>query len=416
MTKVVYSRDVFPDIMEGIEKSTIVIHGARQVGKTTLMRLIVDNLIETKNVPLKQICFMDLEDPQLLQVCNAGYKSVIEYIEATGSDLSDKTFLLIDEIQYLDNPSSLIKLLTDHTSIHLMVSGSSSFEIKSKFKDSLVGRTLNFELFGLSFVEFLKFKNENIELEKINKNTPPAIHNRLKELFKEYCIYGSYPKIVLEKDITFKKKYVQQIIDTYVKKDIADIARVKDVRKFNSLLKILAQQTGGLININEMSRILGLSRETIEKYLFILEHTYVIKLVYPYSKNSKIEISKMPKIYFEDTGLMNIIAGFEFPNELNGHLFENGIYCHLRKLFKYLNYWRLKNGQEVDFIIKHKENMVPIEVKLHATAKLSSTRSFIKKYKVENGYQMGLSLFKQSESGRVIPIYPWQIYQFNIKN
>jgi len=135
--------------------------------------------------------------------------------------------VMIGEIQYLENPSSFLKLLADHHRyLKVIVSGSSRFEVKSKFKDSLVGRTVNFEVYPLSFEEFLGFKGVPFQ---------PAPHYtekktaELQSLYTEFSLYGGYPKIVLTDDVSIKERYLQQIIDTYIRKDIRDLADIKDV-------------------------------------------------------------------------------------------------------------------------------------------------------------------------------------------
>ena len=131
-------------------------------------------------------------------------------------DSREKVFVFIDEIQYLKDPSSFLKLIADHQKgIKLIVSGSSSFAIKTKFKDSLAGRTVNFEIFNLSFREFLLFKKYPFEEGKVY--TTKKI-DELRGLFREYVLFGGYPRIVLTPETERKEKYLQQIIDTYVKK------------------------------------------------------------------------------------------------------------------------------------------------------------------------------------------------------
>ena len=121
----------------------------------------------------------------------------------------------------------------------------------------------------------MDFKEIQIDLK-----TKSAFHETaLKELYKEYILYGGYPKIVLEKRIASKEKYLGQIVNTYLKRDIHDLAEIKQVQKFNRMLKILAERSGNLLNIAEISQTCGLARETVENYLFILENTYIIKLL-----------------------------------------------------------------------------------------------------------------------------------------
>ena len=291
------------------KKEIIVIHGARQTGKTTLLKMITDRLIKEKGVPRENIFYFDLEDFDLLDMCNKGHKQVIAYIESRTVEVKNKkVYLLIDEIQYLANPSSFLKILHDHyENLQLIVSGSSSFQIKSKFRESLVGRTVEFELFPLDFEEFIIFKGLDFNLSDPKTFKSQLVHKELGLHFKEYLIYGGYPRVVLEKSIEDKTIYLKQVIDTYIKKDIRDLGHIRDVNRFNKLLRVLADKTGALLNTLELSNTVAISRQTIEDYLFIMENTYVIKLIPPFFTNLRSEISKMPKIVFEDTGVANLL-------------------------------------------------------------------------------------------------------------
>ncbi len=196
----------------------IVLHGARQVGKTSILYYLEDQLKKDGNPTY----FIDLEDSRFVNLLNAGVAEFSRHLREEGlssAGQKGKVFVFIDEIQYLADPSSFLKLVADHhKNIKLIVSGSSSFEIKSKFKDSLVGRTVNFEIFNLSFKEFLSFNGYVFEEGKVytQKKT-----DELRALFKEYVLYGGYPKIVLTPEVYRKEKYLQQSIDTYVAKGAA---------------------------------------------------------------------------------------------------------------------------------------------------------------------------------------------------
>ena len=206
-------RNIISNISKYINtRDVIVLHGARQVGKTTIMKMLYNDIKISKY-------YFDLEDGRFLSVCNNGIEDILSFLQQKGiiKNKEDKCYIFIDEIQYLTNPSSLLKLTYDHhKNIKLIVSGSSSFNIKKKFKDSLVGRTVDFEVFPLNFEEFLVFKDEKIDLTK--KITNKVLINKLENLYKEFVICGSYPKIVLTNETEKKETYIQQIIDTYINK------------------------------------------------------------------------------------------------------------------------------------------------------------------------------------------------------
>ncbi len=389
----------------------IVIHGSRQVGKTSLMKYLIQNILKEKVIP-QNIVYMDLEDFVLLDTCNTGVDNTVNYLKSIGCDFTKRIFLFVDEVQYLDNPSSFLKLFHDRygSQVKLIVSGSSSFGIKSKFKDSLVGRIFSFELFGLDFEEFLWFKDVNYDLRQ---SLPGSLEPVLKEHYKEYVLYGSYPKVVLTESITKKELVLKQIINTYVKKDIFDLANIKNVKKFNDLIVLLSGQSSNLLNLNEVSNTLGLARDTLEKYLFMLENTYIIKQVSPYSRNIRIELTRMSEVFMEDTGLMNLLTHKTFTREITGALFETSIFSLLRRNADVDNiyYWRTSKGHEVDFIYEPKKGeLYGMEVKVRfSKQRLTSVDYFSKQYPATGLFVVTLDRLVAPPEG-IEALYPWELY------
>ncbi|MDO8340422.1 MAG: ATP-binding protein [Candidatus Woesebacteria bacterium] len=389
----IIKRDIFDKLESFLgTKNIIVLHGARQVGKTHIMYFI-EKFLQKRG---EETHYIDLEDSRFVEILDRGVDSFTAYLKGEG--VKNKVTVFIDEIQYLQDPSSFLKLIVDHhPEIQLIVSGSSSFNIKSKFSDSLVGRTVNFEIFPLSFSEFLRFK-------KINT----SMTDKLLSLYNEYMAYGGYPKIVLDDDIKHKEIYLQQIIDTYIRKDISDLANVKDTKKFNDLLKVLASFSGQLLKVSELSDICGLALQTINSYLEILEETYIIKLVSPFSTSAKVEIAKTPKIFFYDTGILQMLWFKRLQNGNVGNIFETSVFSELVKKFgiENINYWRNKNMNEIDFILNKNNEILPIEVKSNFSQfKKSKINSFLEKYKIKNFYVIGLLGEKNKEYYK----YPWEI-------
>jgi predicted AAA+ superfamily ATPase len=401
---ILYKREIVDQISKYIfTDDIIVLHGARQVGKTYILYYLA-KIIEDKG---EQAHFIDLEDSRLREIIDKGVPAFISYLKEEGLFSLKKIFIFIDEIQYLEDPSSFLKIIADHhKNIKLIVSGSSSFNIKTKFKDSLVGRTVNFNIFNLSFGEFLLFKNYYVDFKEI------YTEKKISELimfYEEYIKYGGYPKVVLTPEIEIKSKYINQIIDTYIKKDIRDLAEVKEIDKFNRLLEVLASQSGQLLNITELSNIVNLSKITLEKYLFLLEETYIIKLVRPFSKNKRKELFKTPKVFLFDTGLLNILWFKEFPKEILGSVFETSIFGELIKKYGINNvyFWRTSDKKEIDFILKDKNTPVPIEVKLNfAKVDILAMKYFSSEYSVDNYKTVALYGEKKDKPNTV---YPWEI-------
>ncbi len=392
----------------------IVITGSRQVGKTTLLKMILNEL------PDGQKMYLDLEDLRILEICNSGVEFFIQYLKLHGYNPQKRFYVGIDEIQYLENPSNFLKLLYDHhPSLKLIVTGSSTMEIKQKFKDSLTGRKIVFELDTFSFSEFLNFKSESLfkvkkRLGSIDqilkgqswKDWALVSTEFLPHLF-EYLTFGGYPKPCQEETQAIKTALIDEIYSSYVRKDIRDIGRITNISAFNNLIKLLAHQIGNLVNFKEISNTLQLNLVTTKKFLFLLENTFIISLCRPFFKNKRKEISKMPKIYFLDLGLRNAISGnFQWAESRQdlGALLENFVFLELKRQFKInekLHYWRTLAKAEVDFIIQLDDaSVVPVEVKALRLQKPAVSRSFhnfIQQYKPNQGIVINLNYVGQTE-------------------
>lgn len=396
-------RKIFDQIVPYIGDNTvIVLHGARQVGKTHIL-FYIQKWLTQKN---KKVLYFDLEYPELLTDFNLGVDVFISTLFSRGYAAGEDIYVLIDEIQYLDNPSPFLKIIADHyKNIHLIVSGSSSFNIKAKFSDSLAGRATSFEIFPLSFSEYLEFREAEITITKLPS---PSATARLVQLYKDFVIYGGYPRVILETDPAKKKQYLLQVIDAYIRKDIRDLAGVEDVRKFNNMLQVLASQSGKLLDMASLSRETTISYPTLVKYLTVLEETYVIKRVTPFSRSPSVEISKNPKIFFYDSGLQSLLWFNTFQSTILGSVFETNVFGELVKKYgrQSIRFWRTKAHQEIDFVIEKDNTVVPVEVKttfgqFHPRV----MESFSRKYQIQDWKTVGLEGEKPSPHF----YFPWEM-------
>jgi len=417
-------RKILPHISNFLNyKEALVIYGARQVGKTTIMKMLINELKTINNIPEEAIFYFDLEDLEMLELCNQGVDHLIRYIDArtaynsnsspASSNSKGKIYLFIDEIQYLNNASSFIKLMVDShpDRFKLVVSGSSVLDIKSKIKQSLVGRIVTFEVLGLDFEEFLWFKKKKYNLNKI-ADTDKKTQKELKQLFEEFIIFGAYPRIALISNLNNRRYYLKELIQTYIKKDIRDIGKIRNIMKFNNFLRILADQAGNLLNIDEIASSIGIARETVYDYLILLEGTYIARRLTPFFKNLRSELTKMPKIYFEDSGILNYLKYNEIVGKVSGELFENCIYAELRKAvgLEALRYWRTQSKQEIDFVIQHQRQLFTLEVKkIYSGQKTTSLEYFSQKYPNSNSFIITLEKRREAK-GNTLLLYPWGIY------
>ena len=369
------------------KKQYTIISGARQTGKTTLLHQIEQYLIEKK----RKTYFFNLEEMDILSDFNVNPENIFNYIK---TPLAEKIFVLIDEVQYLDNPSNFLKLLYDKfcDSIKIIATGSSAFYIDKKFKDSLVGRKRLFELYTLDFEEFIQFKTADDslleELSEIRKSDSyiSLKRNKLISLLNEYLIYGGYPAVVLADNDDEKLQLLKDILHSYLKKDIYE-ARIKNETKFYNLLTLLAHQNANLLNVHELSNTLKLSIPAVENYLYILRKSFHIQLIRPFYSNVRKEITKMPKLFFNDMGFRNMVINLfsPVPNRPDrGVLTENYVFIRLQQLYgsDKLYYWRTSEGNEVDFVVKQSLiNGRAVEVKYNmASLKISKYNKFIQNY------------------------------------
>lgn len=370
-------RDLTAEIEKHLQQDEVIlIIGARQAGKTTVLHQIED-IIKTQN----QTCyFLNLEDPEYLKLLNESPKNLFKIFSF---DLTQKTFVLIDEIQYLQDPTNFLKYFYDEyqTKIKIIATGSSAFYLDRKFKDSLAGRKKIFTLRILSFREFLRFKNENDLSQKDFNQLSLSEKEKIIFHYHEYLIFGGYPKVVLA-PLTEKEEVLKDIAYSYIKKDIFE-ANIKQEEVFFRLLKILAGQIGNLVNSSELATTLAVSRTAIEDYLFLMQKSFHLALVSPFYKNLRKEITKMPKAYFLDLGLRNfLLRDFKAFNERqdNGQILENALYNELLKNYspEEIKFWRTSQKQEMDFVVKEKN---AYEVKVNPKSfKKSSYRAFFQSY------------------------------------
>lgn len=314
-----------------VANKAILIFGARRVGKTILMKQI---LMKANS----KVLFMNGEDLDTLSLLESqsvsNYKRLLNGIE----------ILAIDEAQNIPDIGQKLKLIVDEVSgIKVIASGSSSFDLLNKAGEPLVGRSIQFLLFPFS-------QNELTDKENVLQ-----VHQNLEERI----VYGYYPEVVLMNDLGQKKDYLKNIVNSYLLKDILVLDGLKNSKKMLELLKLIAFQIGSEVSYDELSRQLGLSRNTVEKYLDLLSKVFVIYKLGAFSRNLRKEVSKAGKWYFYDTGIRNaIISNFSLLSQRldNGQLWENYLINERIKQNFYFNqdksfyFWRTYDGQEIDLI------------------------------------------------------------------
>ena len=309
----------------------VVIYGARQVGKTTLVNDVIKNIgLKTLTVNADQSKYLDIfSELDLNRLRN--------FVE--GYEL-----LFIDEAQRIPEIGIGLKIILDNfENLKVIVTGSSSLDFARKISEPLTGRVWTYKLYPISFYELSKFKNKY----------------DLDEQLEERLIYGSYPDVFSLNGDSNKIEYLQNLSDAYLYKDLLELGDIRNSHKIRDLLKLLAFQIGSEVSLSELGSSLGMGKDTVSRYIDFLEKSFVIFRLEGFSRNLRKEVTKMDKIFFYDLGIRNtLIDNLKPLKERNdvGQLWENFL---ISERVKYLSYtqnyasnyfWRLYTGAELDYI------------------------------------------------------------------
>lgn len=321
----------------------MLLFGARRVGKTKLLKQIVENFNGNSLI-------LNGEDNDVQALLSnksaAHYKSLF----------SDIDLLAIDEAQNVPDIGAKIKFIVDEIpSIRVIATGSSAFDLSNKAGEPLVGRSSTFMLTPFAFEEM--YTGNPVEsVSKIN----------------ERLVYGSYPDVVKAETLQEKQEYLKDMVSAYLLKDILTYDGVKNSSKMIELLRLIAYQVGSEVSNDELGRQLGISKNTVEKYLDLLSKVYIIYRLGGYSRNLRKEISKTSKWYFHDNGIRNAIIGDFKPVEIRqdtGILWENYIIservklCANHKSGKEFYFWRTYDQQEIDLLELDSNELQAYEIK-----------------------------------------------------
>lgn len=366
-------------------KEIVAVIGPRQAGKTTIINKILD---EIKDKKITRITFDNLE------ILNEFESDLELFIEKY---VLNSQILFIDEVQYSKNSGQKLKYIYDTYKIKIVLSGSSATEISLNTSKYLVGRIFIIELLTLSFQEFLSFKDAS--LSKLLYSNSPLNPQRIElceKYLKEYLLFGGYPQVVLLEDEEIKFEALKNIYNTYLLKEIKEILQFSEYFKLDKVVKLLSSQVSNLVNVSQLGNDTSLKTEEINSILFILENTYIIKLLQPFYRNKHTELVKANKVYFFDLGLRNILLNIRSLSQITnlGEMYENVVLCELIREDIDLKYWRNKSKSEVDFIVEVAHKVIPIEVKgrQNNTSLTRSYMSFIEKYDILEGFIFNLNL------------------------
>jgi predicted AAA+ superfamily ATPase len=292
-----------------------------------------------------------------------------QVLRLEGINYEQPNLIIFDEIQTLNDPSNLLKLLHDHfPALKIIATGSSSLQIKSKFSDSLAGRKHVYQLEPLSFDEFLLFRGEDrlrnlrqmhqmgeLKISELAALISP-FHSQFLSLFEEYLLYGGYPEVVLIKEQKEKLIKLDSIVSSYIQKDIREVANIENLSAYNHLLEYLAINAGAQFKLSSAQQVIGIASVTVKSYLNLLQETFIVDELRPFFTNKNKEISKTRKIFFKDTGVNNLLLKNFNPLKLRrdaGALYESYVFNALsrkKEVNSSLYFYRTQSKSEIDFI------------------------------------------------------------------
>ncbi len=320
-------------IIERLNNSNkvIIIYGSRQVGKTTLAQSILGK------VPLKSLC-INADNREFTDVLSSRELGKLKRL------VSSHDLVFIDEAQRIPDIGINLKIIHDQIpEVKVIATGSSSFELANITREPLTGRTWTYKLFPISLSE-LKLQHSTFEIEM-----------RLEELL----VFGSYPELFRYAGMDEKIEYLKELSSSYLYKDILELGDVRNSRSIYDLLRLLAYQIGSTVSINELSRQLGLSKDTVSRYIDLMEKAFILFRLPGYSRNLRKEIVKMDKVFFCDVGVRNAVIGnFNSISQRNdvGQLWENFLIMERIKHSSYTGhyanryFWRTYTGAELDYV------------------------------------------------------------------
>ena len=304
--------------------------GARRVGKTELLKVI-------RNKMGAAVLWLNGEDADVQAILEN--RTVGNYQRL----LTGYTLLIIDEAQYVPDIGRKVKLMIDEIRpLHIILTGSSAFDIVQS-GEPLVGRTISYQLYPIAQMEFRQVEN--------------ALQTR--QHLEERLIYGSYPELLSLPGLTEKQAYLKELTNTYLLKDILAFEDIRQAQKLRELLVLLAYQIGSEVSLDELGRQLGISKNTVARYLDLLSKVYVIYSRGGFSRNLRKEVVKSHRWYFADNGIRNALINQFSPLALrqdNGQLWENYFVSERQKRNAYHEeqvnsyYWRTYDQQEIDLI------------------------------------------------------------------
>ena len=343
-----------------VDGKVLIIYGARRTGKTTLLRQFVKSIKE-------DYIFVSGEDISVQDYLSS------QSIQKLKDFIGESKLLIIDEAQAIKNIGINLKLMVDHIpGLKIIATGSSTFDLSQSVGEPLTGRNFVITQFPLAQIEIMNIENK--------AETMANLESRL--------IYGSYPEIVKMNGNSLKKDYLNELVNSYSLKDILQYENIRNSEKLKRLLQLIAFQIGKEVSITELGKQLGMGKNTVDRYLDLLEKVFVIYKLPGFSRNLRKEIQKSNRYFFYDLGIRNALINNFNPLDLRndiGQIWENYLITERMKKFSFKRtfhnyyFWRTYDQKEIDLVEENDGNVIGYEIKWNKN-KSSNKKSWLKTY------------------------------------
>ncbi|MCK5808976.1 ATP-binding protein [bacterium] len=355
----------------------IVVYGFLEVGKTTLLSMIKDSY-HTDNV-----AFLSLKDSHTRVLCENGAAALVRFLkQQKGLSPQARFFLFLDDISFVSNPLSLLKQLYElYPYIKLIVSSSIALDFKQERFATLSSHTVSFRLYPFDFEEFVMAKRGGLPSRKDMKK--PFIQNELRTMFEEFVLYGGFPRVVSEDEVSKKEIYLRDLIGSVVYTQAKHFAGIRDAMKLYRFLGILSSYSAQLLNVLELAHTSGISKQTVLSYLSFLEDSFFLFLLPPFHRKVSNELYKTPRVFLCDSGMMHLLRYDSLSDRISETAFKTTVHGNLVKNYgvDFVRHWRTQDKKAIDFVVLGKGKPIPIMVSLHAAStKATPLRYFERVY------------------------------------
>lgn len=374
---------MFPRIVEQVLYSLretpeiLILYGPRRVGKTTLLQKIHAQFHQNPTA------IYSLDDPTAQAIFGEPSTARLARIFSEFGFVSDhRSYLFLDEVQYFPRIDLLLKLIFDHfPHVKVLATSSSSLLMMQGLTDSLAGRKYFIELLPLTLGEYMG----NIVDDYFLFPESVTQQGMLNETLRSAAVYGFYPEVLIKESAEEKQAKLRDIVESALYKDIFMLEKIRAPQVLVRLVSLIAYQIGGLVNLNELATQLGISRNTVDQYISILESYFLVFRLMPFGRNPRSELTSRQKIYFWDLGIRNAVIHRFLPFEARddrGALFENLIIASILKQNRYTQrpfnpyFWRTYQGYEIDLILEGVHSQELLAFQITTGDKASFSRAF----------------------------------------